>query len=217
MIAPATSELTDSLCRALESQHWITVREIAIDDDLDRRCDVVAMLCSGRLTRVDLFEVKISRGDLLADLRREKWRNYLRAGRLWFALPARLADPREIPPEAGLIVQQANGWRRIRHPKAGATEPGLALMRRLVMAVRSQQQQAQAGPRKADLYEVARRARTEQARLVAEVARDVEQYRRWAANAKAEWLEHARQNDKLQAEIRQLQFQAIRLRREVAA
>lgn len=216
MTPSTTSELTASLCRALESQHWITVREIAIDDDLDRRCDVVAMLCSGRVTRVDLFEVKISRSDLLADLRREKWRNYLRAGRLWFAMPAKLADPREIPPEAGLMVQQANGWRRVRHPKAGAVEPSLTLMRRLVMAVRSQQQ-AQAGPRKADLYEVARRARTEQARLVAEVARDVEQYRRWAANAKEDWLQMSRKRDELMSEIRSLKMQATMLLREATA
>ena len=114
MTAPPTAwtagTLASDLCQTLGARGWITVREIALDDRLTHRGDVVAMLVSGRRNRVDVYELKVARSDLLGDLRREKWRAYLRHGAVWFAFPAGLADPREIPIEAGVIVRRADGW-----------------------------------------------------------------------------------------------------------
>ena len=121
MTAPPTAwtagTLSHDLCQTLAARGWITVREIALDDRLTHRGDVVAMLVSGRRNRVDVYELKVARSDLLGDLRREKWRAYLEHGAVWFAFPQGLADPREIPIEAGVIVRRADGWRQVRAPR----------------------------------------------------------------------------------------------------
>ena len=164
--------LAADLCQTLGARGWITVREIALDDRLTHRGDVVAMLASGRINRVDVYELKVSRSDLLGDLRRDKWRAYLKHGAVWFAFPQGLADPREIPLEAGVIVRRADGWRQVRAPRPFVGEPSVSLMRRLVMAVRSQAVDP-VGPRDPSLWAASRRARTENARLVLKVASDV--------------------------------------------
>ena len=169
MTAPPTAwtagTLASDLCQTLGARGWITVREIALDDRLTHRGDVVAMLVSGRRNRVDVYELKVARSDLLGDLRREKWRAYLEHGAVWFAFPAGLADPREIPLEAGVIIRRADGWRQVRAPRPFAGGPSVSLMRRMVMAVRSQVV-APIEPRDPGLWAASRRARTENARLV---------------------------------------------------
>lgn len=61
--------------------------------------------------RPTCYEVKVARSDLLADLRAEKWRRYLpHCRRLYFAMPKGLAIPKEIPPEAGLMLLGPRGW-----------------------------------------------------------------------------------------------------------
>lgn len=66
-------------------------------------------------TRVDcsIYEIKVSRQDFLAELRSDKWRDYLpRSSRLYFATPADgvVADKREIPDQVGWFVRAERGW-----------------------------------------------------------------------------------------------------------
>ena len=195
--------LSHDLCQTLAARGWITVREIALDDRLTHRGDVVAMLVSGRRNRVDVYELKVARSDLLGDLRREKWRAYLEHGAVWFAFPAGLADPREIPLEAGVIVRRADGWRQVRAPRPFVGEPSVSLMRRLVMAVRSQSV-SPIGPRDPSLWAASMRARTEKARLVLRVAADIDACTRRSDELYAEVQELERQHRALQAKLRDL-------------
>lgn len=199
--------LSADLCQTLAARGWITVREIALDDRLTHRGDVVAMLASGRINRVDVYELKVSRSDLLGDLRRDKWRAYLKHGATWFAFPAGLADPREIPIEAGVIVRRADGWRQVRAPRPFPGPPSVSLMRRLVMAVRSQTAAAKIEPRDASLWRAARRARTENARLVLEVAGAVEYWTRIAE-------ERCQEVKSFEREIRDLGYKLQELKRQ---
>lgn len=208
MTAPAptwtAAALATDLCQTLGARGWITVREIALDDRLTHRGDVVAMLVSGRRNRVDVYELKVARSDLLGDLRREKWRAYLEHGATWFAFPAGLADPREIPIEAGVIVRRADGWRQVRAPRPFLREPSVSLMRRLVMAVRSQTAAAKIEPRSSSLWEAERRARTENARLVLKVAGDVQCWTKLAEQKYREYEEVQRQLHELDLKLRDL-------------
>lgn len=196
--------LSHDLCQTLSARGWITVREIALDDRLTHRGDVVAMLASGRINRVDVYELKVARSDLLGDLRREKWRAYLKHGAVWFAFPAGLADPREIPIEAGVIVRRADGWRQVRAPRPFVGGPSVCLMRRLVMAVRSQTVDPVV-PRDPSLWAASRRARTENARLVLKVAADIHLWTEMAERKHQKMQDLDRQLRELQAKLRDLQ------------
>ena len=208
MTAPPTAwtagTLASDLCQTLGARGWITVREIALDDRLTHRGDVVAMLVSGRRNRVDVYELKVARSDLLGDLRREKWRAYLEHGAVWFAFPAGLADPREIPLEAGVIIRRADGWRQVRAPRPFAGGPSVSLMRRMVMAVRSQVVDP-VGPRDPSLWNASRRARTENARLVLKVASDIVAWTRRSDELLAKVQDLDRQHRALQDKLRSLQ------------
>ena len=207
MTAPPTAwtagTLASDLCQTLAARGWITVREIALDDRLTHRGDVVAMLVSGRRNRVDVYELKVARSDLLGDLRREKWRAYLEHGATWFAFPAGLADQREIPLEAGVIIRRADGWRQVRAPRPFVGEPSVSLMRRMVMAVRSQAE-SPLSMRKASLWEAQRRARTENARLVLKVAAELQLWTELTEKKYQEKRELERQLGELQARIDRL-------------
>lgn len=196
--------LSADLCQTLGARGWITVREIALDDRLTHRGDVVAMLVSGRINRVDIYELKVARSDLLGDLRREKWRAYLKHGATWFAFPAGLADPREIPIEAGVIVRRADGWRQVRAPGPFAGGPSVSLMRRLVMAVRSQPSPARLELRDPSLWAASYRARTENARLVLRVAADLQHWTKRGEERYQEVQDLERQLRDLQAKLRDL-------------
>ena len=208
MTAPPTAwtagTLASDLCQTLGARGWITVREIALDDRLTHRGDVVAMLVSGRRNRVDVYELKVARSDLLGDLRREKWRAYLRHGAVWFAFPAGLADPREIPIEAGVIVRRADGWRQVRAPRPFVGPPSVSLMRRMVMAVRSQAE-VPIGPRDPGLWAASKRARTENAGLVLKVASDIVAWTRRSDELLAKVQDLDRQHRALQDKLRSLQ------------
>lgn len=208
MTAPPTAwtagTLSADLCQTLGARGWITVREIALDDRLAHRGDVVAMLASGRINRVDIYELKVARSDLLGDLRRDKWRAYLKHGPVWFAFPAGLADPREIPIEAGVIVRRADGWRRVRAPGPFGGQPSVSLMRRMMMAVRSQAV-APPGPRSASLWAASRQARTENARLVLQVAGNIDAWTKLSDELLVKVNELERRRRELQDKLRDLQ------------
>ena len=55
------------------------------------------------------YEIKITRSDFLRD---EKWRDYLLfCTDFYFVAPPGVIDPKELPPEAGLIISSKNGVR----------------------------------------------------------------------------------------------------------
>jgi hypothetical protein len=66
------------------------------------------------------YEVKVSRADFLRDT---KWRLYLPyCNQFFFAAPAGVIDPRELPPEAGLLVVTRTGDRLLTKKPAGRRE-----------------------------------------------------------------------------------------------
>lgn len=202
-------DLGADLAAKLGGEGWICVREIALCDRLSHRGDLVAMLCSGSINRVDIYELKVARSDLLGDLRREKWRAYLEHGAVWFAYPKGLADPREIPAEAGVIIRSDASWRRVRAPGRFGRDPSVALMRRLVMAVSSQAARAPK-PRKAALWNAEKRARTELGRRVARVAVDIEVYEKSTSELKDRHRELQREVWDLESRLRTLRAEERR-------
>ena len=61
------------------------------------------------------YEVKVSRADLLADLRSEKWRRYLRfSAYVRIAMPGWLVNPSELPDELGLIAFGGRAWKTVK-------------------------------------------------------------------------------------------------------
>lgn len=73
--------------------------------------DVINIRPSYTRFTVDIFEVKRSRADFLSDIRKEKWRGYLKhCNRFYFAVESGVAKKEDIPKEAGLIVRGDKGW-----------------------------------------------------------------------------------------------------------
>lgn len=184
----STRELTADLLGRLLADRWLAVVEVQIGH-MGQRADVLAMRRKFDGSPMLIFEIKTSRADLLQDLRREKWRGYLSAGAVAFAFPQDLADPKEIPAEAGVYLRVGQGWSWKRSPKwARAPKPSDYLFRRLAMTVSDQVEnraKAHFRPRAADLYHVAARARTEIGRRLATIANDIDGWERMLADLKA--------------------------------
>lgn len=115
----------DDLARFLRQRYAnkpVVVTEMALAGSYgdQGRIDVAAMWSTSRYRKhlVYGYEVKVTRADFLADLRAEKWRRYLsQVDRLFFAVTEGVAQPEEVPPEAGLLVRVENegaGWRQLR-------------------------------------------------------------------------------------------------------
>lgn len=86
--------------------------------------DVAAMRPSWSNPRPTAYEIKVTRSDFLSDVRSEKYARYLPfVSRLYYATPAGLVKPSEIPPGVGLVVRGPNGWYARRaarnHPVTG--------------------------------------------------------------------------------------------------
>lgn len=78
-----------------------------------RRPDVFSIesVLSLARARPYVHEVKVSRADLMSDLRTGKWEEYYRwAGHVWFACPEGLVRREELPAGAGLVVRTDRGW-----------------------------------------------------------------------------------------------------------
>lgn len=81
-----------------------------------RRMDAVAMKKSWANPAITVYEIKTSRGDFLAD---NKWTDYLKYCNLFsFAVAENVCDKSELPPEAGLILYNAekDSIKTIRRP-----------------------------------------------------------------------------------------------------
>lgn len=134
------NEAQDSLAVWLRSRYVsrpLIFTEIALAGKNGRqgRLDVVAVWTTGQYRNnvVHGYEVKVSRSDLLRDLKSEKWRRYLtQVDRLFFAFPKDVASPDEVPPEAGVIVHNGVGWQQVRAAKPQKREPDPSLPWRLL-------------------------------------------------------------------------------------
>jgi len=74
--------------------------------------DVASIRLSWTKPLPTIYEVKVSRADLLSDLRSEKWRRYLPwCERLYFAVPEGLGDGVDWPRETGLLERDGQLWR----------------------------------------------------------------------------------------------------------
>lgn len=173
-----TQDLTEDLMAKLRADLYLVAREATLRDQTGQRADVLAMrrkLSNGPML---IFEIKTSRSDLLSDLKREKWRGYLSDGAVAFAFPAGLADPREIPLEAGVIVRIAQGWSWKRAPRwKDAPAPTAYLLRRMALTASDQaatRTRAELQPRTADLWRAQKNARTELGRRLAKIAQDID-------------------------------------------
>lgn len=88
----------------------------------DERCrpDVFSLVATINPKRICpvTYEVKISRADLMADLRSGKWRKYLPfSAYVVIAMPYALVDEKEIPPELGIISRFDTNWGVVRKGK----------------------------------------------------------------------------------------------------
>lgn len=64
------------------------------------------------IPQIHAYEIKVSRADLLSDLRKEKWRSYLEhCQSVTFAMPHGVATKNELPIECGVMFRTSRGWR----------------------------------------------------------------------------------------------------------
>ena len=110
-ISEITKELTNNLESLLQSNDWITAKEVNIRG-CEGRPDIVAVRRKQYLRKeIRAYEVKVSRSDFLSDVGRMKWKKYLSVcHRVYFAAPAGILKKSDIPEGAGLIVFSENGW-----------------------------------------------------------------------------------------------------------
>ncbi len=78
--------------------------------------DLWVMKTSWTQPTVYAYEVKVSRADFMQD---DKWPGYLEyCNEFYFAAPPGVIDPKELPPEAGLLITSKNGKKIYRKKKA---------------------------------------------------------------------------------------------------
>jgi len=107
------------------------------------RLDVVTFSSRNeyRELKVRGFEVKVSRNDLLGDLRSKKWHKYLPyVHEFYFAFPDGLATVDEIPEPAGVIIMtEGGGFKFIRRSKPlDATGVDASVVARLLWRANSE-------------------------------------------------------------------------------
>ncbi len=109
------------------------------------RADLLCMRRKLAESPMLICEVKVSRSDLMADLRAEKWRAYLKVAAVAFAAPASLSGILEIPTEAGLILRHGAAWKWARHPQYSAAPPPTPYLYRRLALTASDQAARKAG------------------------------------------------------------------------
>ena len=169
MSAPTEAQLLRLLGQRYQAPEWAFLQHVADATGWKkgRTLDAVAMsLWPSRGLELHGFEVKVSRGDWLRELRKpdkaDGWA--LRCHRFWLVAPAEVVLPIEIPALWGLIEQKGRKLQMVREAPARPVEPlSWERMAALLRGV----QQAQSGmvPRVdiADELEAAREKATERA------------------------------------------------------
>jgi len=95
---------------------WVCFEEFRIEAGFgyiaEKRIDLFAMHChpSKKLERV-AYEVKISRTDFTRELQKptKRWAGFMFSNRFYFAAPAGLIKPKEVPTECGLVEVHDDG------------------------------------------------------------------------------------------------------------
>jgi hypothetical protein len=215
-----TETLREDLNDRLRADRWLCANEVWLDRIGQSRADIMAVARSFSADpKAMIIELKCWRGDLLADLRAEKWRKYAKFGAVVFAFPQGLATPQEIPPEAGVLIRIPQGWSWKRSPRwAQAPRMTDRLWLRLAMTA-SDEALNRAVARQRSGYVntevVARRMRHEYARQVAMTARDLPQYRRWLEDTKQQWLMLAGEVRDLKDKKRDLELELLALKKRI--
>lgn len=127
--------LAADLARWLKAgaEHWVWLNS-ALGEWGGPRPDVMAYRRFRYTTPViRAYECKISRADLLSDLRAEKWRSYLEhCASVTFIMPSGLCKKEEIPAECGVMFRSARGWRTERRPQDIGTAASVVAMAKLL-------------------------------------------------------------------------------------
>ena len=120
------AEVIDRLAEHLERSGKLVVTNLTLGQVWGARyrgqaepgkADVVAWTPSYRRKACRIYEVKVTRGDLLQDIRYGKWRKYQPyCESVVFAFPRGLATAGEIPAECGVCVwnPEKNTWHTLR-------------------------------------------------------------------------------------------------------
>lgn len=79
------------------------------------QADVITIKPSYNRFNMDIYEVKVSRSDLLQDIKKGKYKKYLpHCNRLYFAIKKGIGTVDDIPEGVGLIVRGENGWSTVK-------------------------------------------------------------------------------------------------------
>ena len=128
-------DLLFNLAATLEQSGHIAIPNLQLggswirryDECMPGRVDVMCFKTSYRRSMPRVFEVKVTRSDLLSDLRKKKWRKYLPfCERVIFAFPSYMATADEIPAECGIWTYNVDkkSWHGLRAGKKSEA-PGL--------------------------------------------------------------------------------------------
>lgn len=211
----STAALTADLAAKLRLDQYLVVAEATLRSTTNQRADLLAMRRKLADSPMMIVEIKTARADLVADLWTEKWRGYLLDGAVVFAFPVGLADPKEIPNEAGVIVRVGQGWSWKRAPRwAAAPLPTPYLYRRMALTVSDQSASRARSlmmPRSHDLWHAARKERLGNGRRLAEIAQDVDVWRSIVEKDRAEFVLLSDAKRKLQDDIYELERSKRRL------
>lgn len=137
------SDLIDKLAENRLAMHFIVFAEVGIGSRWLQRSnlpvpDVLTLRYSYTQPDITIYEVKVSRGNLMQGINQAKYRRYLPyCDRFYFATPAGILRKNEIPQDAGLIVYSTakNTWNVVKaSPRYSATEMGPMQWQSLMIA-----------------------------------------------------------------------------------
>lgn len=118
----AAEGITTSLQEHLEARDWLVFREMPLGslslEGRTPRADILAFKKSYTRPQVSIYEVKVSRQDLARDIDNAKYEKSLAfCQRFFYATPAGLAHPADMPRNVGLFVLGEKGWRTLKAPQ----------------------------------------------------------------------------------------------------
>jgi len=121
-------ELIDDLLKHLSLINWCSFREIPMGskwgDPHAPIADIYAFKKSYTRPFFSIYDIKVSRGDFLQDIKSSKYMKYMEfCDRFYFATPSGLVKVEEIPAEAGWYVRGDKGWRTIKPAPLRKTQP----------------------------------------------------------------------------------------------
>lgn len=97
------------------------------------QADVLTIKPSYNRFNLDIYEVKVSRSDLLQDIKSGKYKKYLpHCNRLYFAVKKGICKKEDIPEGVGLIVRGEKGWTTVVGAEKREIEPSTQMLQALV-------------------------------------------------------------------------------------